>query len=148
MIADFITMYDTFCECNEEYFDCELPIPEFAQLHGPRTCGYFEYTKGGWFDKGVYSPVISITDYYDFTPRQFRDIMVHEMIHFYLALNGKDRNCHHGKQFKAMARQLNKNYRLRVTPTLDVSKYKKNPNRLNWWQRLFTSRRRSRLCNI
>ena len=138
MIADFITMYDTFCECNEEYFDCELPIPELAQLHGPRTFGYFEYTKGGWFDKGVYSPIISMTDYYDFTPRQFRDIMVHEMIHFYLALNGKDRICHHGKQFKAMARQLNKTYRLHITPTLDISQYKKNPNRLNWWQRLFT----------
>lgn len=81
-----------------------------------------------------------MTDYYDFTPRQFRDIMVHEMIHFYLALNGKDRNCHNGKQFKSMARQLNKTYRLHITLTLDISKYRKNPYHLNWWQRLFTHR--------
>jgi hypothetical protein len=39
-----------------------------------------------------------------------------------------------------MARQLNKTFRLHITPTLDISQYKKNPYRLNWWQRLFTHR--------
>ena len=53
------------------------------------------------------------------------DIMCHEMIHYYLAYTGVDRNCHHGKEFKKMADQLNLNYGLHITKRLDVSKYKK-----------------------
>lgn len=115
MVANHDNMLDTFNLCNMEYFGGELMFPEFELLHSKNTCGYFKYTKGGWFDHTLYDPIIMMTDYYDFTDSQYRDIMCHEMIHYYLAYTGVDRNCHHGKEFKKMADQLNLNYGLHIT---------------------------------
>ena len=124
MVANHDNMLDTFNLCNMEYFEGKLLFPQFALLHSFRTCGYFQYTKGGWLDKTLYDPTISMTDYYDFTEKQFRDIMCHEMIHYYLAYFGIDRNCKHGNKFKEMAEQLNVKYGLNITPTLDIPQYK------------------------
>ena len=73
MVANYDNMLDTFNLCNMEFFEGKLLFPQFGLLHSYRTCGFFEYTKGGWFDRTLYDPKISITDYYDFTEKQFRD---------------------------------------------------------------------------
>lgn len=125
MVANHDNMLLTFDTCNMEYFEGKLLFPQFSLLHSYRTCGYFQYTKGGWLDKTLYDPIISITDYYEFTEKQFKDIMVHEMIHYYLAYFGIDRKCKHGKKFKEMAERLNRTYGLNVTPYLELSNYKK-----------------------
>ena len=125
MIADYSELERMFTVCNFMYFENELPMPNFGILHSFKTCGYFEYTKGGWFDKNVYNPRISITDYYDFTLEQFKELMCHEMIHYYLAYTGKDRNCRHGKEFKKMAGILELNYGIMVTSHVDISRYKR-----------------------
>ena len=129
MVADFVNMPQVFEECNSKYFGGELPLPDFDLLRSSSTCGYFHYNTGGWFDRNVYDPVISMTDYYDFTESQFTDIMCHEMIHYYLALNGEDRKCRHGRAFQQMADELNMNYGLNITKRLDLSQYRKNRNR-------------------
>ena len=135
MIANLLNLRETFNKCNYAYFEGKLPVPQFDLLHSFRTCGYFQYTKGGWFDKTLYDPTISMTDYYDFTEKQFKDIMCHEMIHYYLAYVGEDRDCHHGKKFKKMAENLNRKYGLHVTPYLDLSQYKRRPGTpsLSYW---------------
>ena len=123
MVATDEIIRAVFVECNNAYFEGQLQEPSFALLHSDTTCGYFQYD-GGWFNHDMYNPTISITDYYDFTEEQFKDIMCHEMIHYYLAYFGIDRNCKHGKKFKEMAEQLNLKYGLNITPTLDISQYK------------------------
>ena len=135
MVANHDNMLLTFDTCNMEYFEGKLLFPQFDLLHSFRTCGYFQYTKGGRLDKTLYDPTISMTDYYDFTEKQFKDIMCHEMIHYYLAYVGEDRDCHHGKKFKKMAEDLNRKYGLHVTPYLDLSKYKRRPGTpsLTYW---------------
>ena len=135
MIANHDNMLLTFDECNMNYFEGKLLFPQFDLLHSYRTCGYFQYTTGGWFDKTVYDPIIFITDYYAFTESQFVDIMVHEMIHYYLAYCGKDRRCRHGKQFKKMAERLNKQFGLHITSRVDISRYKrrKGTPSLSYW---------------
>lgn len=135
MVANHDNMLDTFNLCNMEFFEGELLFPQFGLLHSYRTCGFFEYTKGGWFDRTLYDPMISITDYYDFTERQFRDILCHEMIHYYLAYFGEDRGCHHGKKFKNMADRLNRKYGLHITPYLNLSQYKRRDGapKLSYW---------------
>ena len=135
MVANHDNMLLTFDTCNMEYFEGKLLFPQFELLHSFRTCGYFKYMKGGWFDKTIYDPVIMMTDYYDFTEKQFVDIMVHEMIHYYLAYTGEDRRCRHGKEFKKIADNLNRKYGLRVTPYLDLSQYKRRSRTpsLSYW---------------
>ena len=125
----------TFDTCNMEYFEGKLLFPQFDILHSYRTCGYFQYIKGGWFDKTIYDPILSMTDYYDFTEKQFVDIMCHEMVHYYLAYIGEDRNCNHGREFKEMAARLNRKYKLHITPTLDLSQYKRREGTpsLSYW---------------
>ena len=135
MIANHDNMLDAFCLYNEKYFESKLPIPQFDLLHSYRTCGYFQYTTGGWFDKTVYDPIIFITDYYDFTERQFTDVMVHEMIHYYLAYFGLDKRCRHGKEFNEMAERLNNQYGLHIVTEVDLSQYKRREGTpsLSYW---------------
>lgn len=135
MIADIIKMTSSFMDCNLRYFNDELPLPKFDLLHSFRTCGYFQYTKGGWFDKNIYNPIIFITDYYDFTPCQFEELMCHEMIHYYLAFTGKDRNCRHGKEFNKMVGIFELNYGINITSHVDLSKFRRRegtPTFLYW----------------
>ena len=126
MVANYNNMLDVFISCNTKYFEDKLPIPLFDLLHSFRTCGYFhcdyEYV---WFSKKLFNFCISMTDYYDFTPKQFEDILVHEMIHYYLAYFGIDKSCSHGREFKKMAKRLNQIYGLNITKTLDISQYKR-----------------------
>jgi hypothetical protein len=49
--------------------------------------------------------------------------MVHEMIHYYLAYMGIDVDCTHGSEFKKMANDLNKQYGMNITPTIDLTLY-------------------------
>jgi hypothetical protein len=135
MVANLVNLAEAFDRYNRTYFEGKLPIPMFNLLHSFRTCGYFQYTKGGWFDKTLYDPTISITDYYDFTEKQFKDIMCHEMIHYYLAYFGIDRRCRHGKKFKEMAQRLNKTYGLHITKILDITQYKRRKGTfgLSYW---------------
>lgn len=129
-------MQFAFNECNEKYFEGKLPIPQFDLLHSFRTCGYFncDYEQG-WFSRTLYNFRISMTDYYDFTPRQFEDILVHEMIHYYLACTGQDRKCRHGKKFKEMAERLNNQYGLHIVTEVDLSQYKRREGTpsLSYW---------------
>jgi hypothetical protein len=136
MVADQQNMLLTFDECNMKYFEGKLLFPQFELLHSYRTFGYFHCDyKQGWFSKELYNFKISITDYYDFTPKQFVDIMVHEMIHYYLAYFGIDKRCRHGKEFMKMAERLNSTYHLNITKNLDISQYKRNKGLL-WLYKL------------
>lgn len=126
MVANIQNLQLAFNQCNMKYFEEKLPIPMFDLLHSYRTCGYFncDYEQG-WFSRTLYNFRISMTDYYDFTPRQFEDILVHEMIHYYLAYFGIDKSLSHGREFKKMAKRLNQTYGLNITKTLDISQYKR-----------------------
>jgi hypothetical protein len=136
MVANLDNMLISFDDCNRKYFEGKLPIPLFDLLHSFRTCGYFhcDYEQV-WFSKKLYNFCISMTDYYDFTPKQFEDILVHEMIHYYVAYFGIDKSCSHGREFKKMAKRLNQTYGLNITKTLDISQYKRREgtSRFIYW---------------
>lgn len=136
MVANLDNMLITFDECNMKYFEGKLPIPQFDLLHSFRTCGYFhcDYEQVR-FSKRLFNFCISMTDYYDFTPKQFEDIFVHEMIHYYLAYFGLDKSCSHGREFKKMAKRLNQTYGLNITKQLDISNYKRREgtSRFAYW---------------
>lgn len=136
MVANYVNIAAAFINCNLKYFNEELPFPEFGILHSYRTCGYFQCQyRQVWFHRELYDFKISITDYYDFTEEQFDDILVHEMIHYYLAYTGLDKHVRHGKEFKKMAKNLNLNYNLNITPMLDTSIYKRREGTplLQYW---------------
>ena len=112
-----------FRDYNKAYFDNILPVPNFKIRHSVNTLGYFSYM----YDE-YDSETIEISDFYAYTPNQLRDLMVHEMIHYYLFYTGEDMNLDHGKAFLRKARQLNKTYGLHITPIIDLRRYKARPD--------------------
>ena len=143
MIADYNTMPQMFWECNRLYFDHQLQTPKFGLMHTYRNLGKFEY-RWGEKKKTVKKRYMAIlmSDYFDFDEETFRNIMVHEMIHYYLYLNDPCecsafsrflrlfgfKSSAHGPEFMAMAQRLNEQYGLNITKTYDASSIPLAPN--------------------
>lgn len=114
-----------FNDFNEAYFGNILPMPSFRIMHSVNLLGYFSYVPGSM--PGT-TEVIEMSDFYDYTGDQLRDILVHEMIHYYLSYVGKEICPSHGRAFMNMARRLNRTYGMNVTPTIDLKKMKPRRN--------------------
>lgn len=110
-----------FFEYNTMYFGGVLPFPKLKIRHSFRTLGYFscEYDSYG----NMFNECIEMSDNYDYTDSQFRDILVHEMIHFYLAYMGIDTRCSHGSEFRKMASEFNTKYGMNITSRIDLTPY-------------------------
>lgn len=110
-----------FREFNKAYFGNILPMPYFRITHGVNLLGRFSYIPGSV--PGT-TEVIEISDFYDYEGHQLRDILVHEMIHYYLCYVGEEVFPSHGPAFVNMAQRLNLTYGLNVTPIIDLTKMK------------------------
>ena len=125
---------DKFEEYNKTYFNYELPTPRFGLLKSYRTCGYFSCKK----EKGkrrVKQQQIDISVYYDWDEKDLRDIIVHEMVHYYLRYNHIDDNVSHGEAFHAMAKEMNEKYGLNITERVNTLNFKRAPNapKISWF---------------
>ena len=114
-----------FRQFNQDYFGNLLPMPYIKIRHSVNTLGYFSYMQNEMFGT---TETLEISDFYEYTSNQLRDIVVHEMIHYYLYYIGEDVRLKHGKSFMRMARQLNQSYGLHVTPTIDLTRMKPRPD--------------------
>ena len=130
-----LDMMSLFSQYNIDYFESELPFPEFKIIHSYRTLG--EYSCYPIAD-GHYGDVLSVSDNYDYTENQLRDVIVHEMIHMYLMHFGIDKKCSHGKAFKNMMNDLNTRYGLNIRVTSDASNYKVREGKSKFMQTLCT----------
>lgn len=135
MIASVENMKETFLMCNAKYFEGKLPKPKFELMHSFKLCALFYYNSDWFGGRKFYGPIIRFTDYYEFTESVFVDLMCHEMIHYYLAYNGIDRKCRHGKEFMQMANGLNKKYKLHIRTEYDMLNLKRSKNAplLGYW---------------
>ena len=125
MIANYKTMSEMFNECNELYFNGSLPLPYLNTMNKLNTLARFEYNK----DKNGTHPIkwqeIKFSDCYEYTEHDFRDMMVHEMIHYYIAWNGIKDNKEHGDEFIKIATKLNEEYNLNIETKKDASSFVK-----------------------
>ena len=90
-----------FHKYNKEYFNGVLPEPDVKTISSLRLIGRFEYAYNS--ECSMYNQVIKITNAYDLTMKQFRDILVHEMMHYYLVYVGIDVHCDHGEDFNRVS---------------------------------------------
>ena len=137
MIADYNTMPRMFWECNKLYFGHSLPTPKFGLVKRLNTLARFEYQKNRKGKTPITRQVILFSEYYDFDEDTFRNLMVHEMIHYYLAWNGVKTRLDHGKEFMAIAHEPNEKYGLNVTKTLDASSFTRTelaPKAKSFWR--------------
>ena len=131
MIADYNTMPMVFSECNKKYFNGSLPTPKFNTINKTSILARFEYRKNKGKDKNkkpLEYKMLMFSDCFDFDEKDFIEIMVHEMVHYYIAWNGIKDNGAHGKKFMEIANELNEKYGLNITKTKDASSFKKTEN--------------------
>jgi len=121
-----------FRQYNAEYFGGILPVPDFEVTDSFKYFGYFS---SDIWDNTTINPLIQISGNWEYTENQFRDILVHEMIHYYLAYTGKDTVGSHGIEFKSLANELNHKYGLNITETICYNEFtrKKGTSILMYW---------------
>ena len=122
MIPNFRMLIGLFYEYNTKYFGGVLPDPQLEIIHSYRNLGYFSCSLD--CDGSVYNERIQISDNYDYTENQLRDIMMHEMIHYYLIHYRIDMKCSHGRHFKNKASEFNSLYGMNIEPRIDLTDYK------------------------
>lgn len=64
-----------------------------------------------------------------------RNVLVHEMIHYYIAYNKIEDNEDHGVEFMKLAESLNQKYGLSITKKIDASSFKRNEkaSKISWF---------------
>lgn len=128
MIADFNTMPIVFSDCNIKYFNHSLPTPKFGLMNKLHTLATYKHLKDKKNPKKFLVNEIIFTDCYDFEEKDFINLMVHEMIHYYIAFNNIKDNKEHGKEFMRIANEMNEKYGLNITKKVDASSFKKLDN--------------------
>lgn len=133
MIATVENMTEKFKEYNSLYFEDKLPMPKLEVMHTYKISGYFicdPVKKGRIKHKKIY-----MTDNFDFTDEMYRNVLVHEMIHYYIAYNNIKDDDAHGVEFMKMADKLNREYGLSITKDIDASSFKRNEkaSKLSWF---------------
>ena len=133
MIATAENMNENFKIYNKMYFEGKLPLPKFEVMHTYLKSGYFLFDpvkKGRIRKKKIY-----MTDYFDFTEEMYRNILVHEMIHYYIAYYKIKDNEDHGIEFMKIAENLNKKYGLSITKEIDASSFKSSEkaSKISWF---------------
>ena len=116
MKADVNTLTHMFWDCNRKYFGNSLPTPYIALFDKPNIVARFEYRRNGKkTKKPIRYQVFYFSKTYEFDENTMCDVMVHEMIHYYIAWNRIKDNGSHGRQFWRIAKEFNERYGLNIT---------------------------------
>lgn len=97
--------FDTF---NRQYFNGELPLPRLALGSSRTRLGSMSCrrrrTLTGWKFSDF---AIRLSTYYDCTEREMQTVLLHEMIHYYIAWKGIRDDAPHGSVFRSIMNRLN-----------------------------------------
>lgn len=112
---------------NALYFEKVLPTPLFLVSKTKTKLGWFVHKKRFTF-RGFrsYDYKIGMSTHYQFSERQAQNILLHEMIHFYIAFkNIKDKSAH-GPVFKHLMNKFNTEFGWELTVSVNTKDYKIN----------------------
>lgn len=101
---------DKFRLFNGLYFSSELPEPTFALSAARTYLGQFSCRRSRrWLSfRAVPSDfTIRLSVRYDLSERELQSVLLHEMIHFYIAYKGIRDTSAHGRVFRSMMDALN-----------------------------------------
>lgn len=95
-----------FDKYNVLYFENSLPKPSFDFMRTKKAVGRFTCTR--LYGYRIINPKIKLSTYYNFdNEAELTDIVLHEMIHYYIAYNNIWDNNPHGVTFRKYMRKLN-----------------------------------------
>ena len=109
-------MEEWFQKFNHDYFSGKLPLPRLALSMSRTRLGSMackrRVRKGR---KEYYDYSIHISNYYDRSERQYQNVLLHEMIHEYIAYSRQKDTSAHGVIFRGMMDNLNRKYGWEMT---------------------------------
>lgn len=104
-------MKEMFGKLNALYFSSKLPVPVLGVSHSRTQLGTMGFRKNRFWGMTRFSDfTIRLTTYYDMTERQACNVLLHEMIHYYIAYHRQRDTSPHGRIFRTMMEQLNRDY--------------------------------------
>lgn len=114
--------FDTF---NRLYFDNALPCPRLSLSQSRTRLGSMSCKrKLTWKGYRPYQYAIHVSTYYNQTERQYQNVLLHEMIHYYIAYKGIADTSPHGKVFRQMMKNLNEKYDWEISVSSRMSEAK------------------------
>lgn len=100
-----------FVRFNADYFDGTLPLPRLALSRARTRLGSISYKRRRrWLKTEVYDFCIRVSTYYACSERDYQNVLLHEMIHYYIAYHRLRDTSAHGRLFRKMMAELNIRY--------------------------------------
>lgn len=98
-----------FDRFNKENFGGRLTPPKFSVNNARTRLGSMAFKwKQSLFKRETYDYVIRLSNYYDIPEVEFQNVLLHEMIHYYIAVNHFKDDSVHGTMFRSIAQRINK----------------------------------------
>ena len=98
-----------FDRFNKDYFGGRLTPPKFSVNNARTRLGSMAFKwKRSLFKRETYDYVIRLSNYYDIPEVEFQNVLLHEMIHYYIAVNHFKDDSVHGTMFRSIAQRINK----------------------------------------
>lgn len=93
---------------NREFFDDKLPVPRLQVSHARTRLGMMTH-KYSYVNGSVvfYAYTIRLSNYYDMDEKELEDVLLHEMIHYYIAYNRIRDTSAHGIMFRNKMEEIN-----------------------------------------
>ena len=105
-----------FKQFNADYFDNELPVPRIALSKARTRLGTMACRRVRKLLRWVYTDfTIRISTYYDCTEREYKETLLHEMIHYYITYKHIPDTSSHGRVFREMMLRLNREHGWHIT---------------------------------
>jgi len=123
MVPNTANLTELFRECKRMYFTENIKTPKLMAFSSKNILAQASYGEEKYKNGVSKRIVIFFSDLYDFPYELLRDIMVHEMIHYYMHLHQIKEEDQHGPKFMAMANEMNEKYGLHIEKTFDASPY-------------------------
>lgn len=112
MIATLDYIERKFDEYNRQIFSGKLATPPFEISHARRALGQVKFTRrrqrdGSWRYSGLR---FMISDVRDMPQQELDDVIIHEMIHYYILSNQLQDTSPHGRLFTGLMNDINRRY--------------------------------------
>lgn len=107
MQIDILWLRNNFRLFNKQYFGGILPEPRFHIGRSRTRLGSLSYKRGLLGGRYQQAFTLSISNYYDQTEYQFRNVLLHEMIHLSIAASHLRDTSPHGIIFRGIMSRLN-----------------------------------------
>ena len=110
---------------NKHIFGNQLPTPKLKISNSKTRLGQLSYKrKIGKETEELYDFTLSISNYYQLTDDEVNDIIIHEMIHYFIAHKRLKDTSQHGIIFRKMMDKINHNFNRNITISVRIPNLK------------------------